>query len=77
MELGKKPTENVDELRKKLEELMTDEEALEILKSTQIFITLARKNGKLKAYIALYKAYHALEDKVKNQGGGKYARNDL
>lgn len=72
MELGKKQPENIDELRKNLEELMSDEEALEILKRTQIFITLARKNGKLKAYIALYKAYHALEDKVKS----KEAEND-
>ena len=67
MELGKKQPENIDELRKNLEESMSDEEALEILKRTQIFITLARKNGKLKAYIALYKAYHALEDKVKSK----------
>lgn len=69
MELGKKPVENVDELRKKLEELMTDEEALKILKSTEIFVNVARKNGKIKVYVALYKAYHALEDKVKKQGG--------
>ncbi|MEE3334011.1 MAG: hypothetical protein VZR54_07025 [Ruminococcus sp.] len=67
MELGKKPAENIDELRKELEELMSDEEALAILKSTNIFINLGRRNGKLKAYIALYKAYHALEDKVKSK----------
>lgn len=72
MELGKKPAENIDELRKELEELMSDEEALAILKSTNIFINLGRRNGKLKAYIALYKAYHALEDKVKS----KEAEND-
>lgn len=67
MELGKKQPENIDELRKELEELMSDEEALEILKSTDIIITLGRRDGKLKAYIALYKAYHALEDNVKSK----------
>lgn len=67
MEIGKKPEENIDELRKKLDEEMTDEEALEIIRKTQIFVTLGRKNGKLRVYLALYKAYHALEDRVKSK----------
>lgn len=58
-----------EDLKRQINEKMTDAEALEILKSTNVFISLrsCRRNTKLKAFIALYKAYYALEDKVKSK----------
>ena len=48
-----------------LDEYMTDKEALEILRKTTII--LGRKNKKLSIYLALYKAYYALEEKVEKE----------
>lgn len=57
-----------EDLKRQFDEVMTDAEALEILKSNNIMIRLGRRNGKLKVYIALYKAYYALEEKVNKSG---------
>ena len=50
---------------------MTDEEALEFLKSFHIFLSMGRKTGKtltiLRANIAMKRAIEALEEKVKKQ----------
>ena len=70
MEFNKqRADENIEILKNELDAFMTDEEALSILKQTYIFINIGRKNGKLRTYIALYKAYKALEDKIKEKGG--------
>lgn len=55
------------EIRKTLDETMSNKEALEILKKSHIYITLSRKNGKQRAFMALMKAYFALEDAVKGE----------
>lgn len=49
-----------------LDDYMTDKEALEILRKATII--LGRKRNKLQIYIALYKAIHALEEKVEKEG---------
>ena len=67
MELDEKSKDINEQFKKQLDEAMSDEEAIKILRSMQIFLSLPRKSGKLKAYIALYKAYYALEEKVKNK----------
>lgn len=55
------------EIRKTLDETMSNKEALEVLKASKIYITLARKNGKNRVYLALMKAYFALEDAIKGE----------
>ena len=56
-----------DDIKKTIDNVITDKEALEILRKTTI--TLGRKNNKLRIYLALYKAYYALEEKVEKDGG--------
>ena len=70
MELDEKSKDINEQFKKKLDEAMSDEEAIKILRSSQIFISLPRKSRKIKAYIALCKAYYALEEKVKNKEEG-------
>lgn len=63
-----------DDIKKTLDNMITDKEALEILRKTTI--TLGRRNDKLRIYLALYKAYYALEEKVEKDGGLNNEKED-
>lgn len=59
------------EIKRLVDDTLSDIEALEELNKTKIFISLGRRNGKNRAYLALMKAYFALEEKAKGEN-----RND-
>lgn len=55
------------EIKRLVDDTLSDAEALEELNKTKIFISLGRRNGKNRACLSLMKAYFALEEKVKGE----------